>query len=200
MAVAALVGAPLEPRASPADTEYVARPEWYFLWLFQFGKYVEAAPWLRSLALPAAGLGFLVALPFLRHDRPRTRGLVVGGWCLAWVGLTALALHEDRALPPRPSYEQALRARAEKQYVDECESCHAASGRGDGSQARAFALKPPDFTSPDYWREARPEKMREVVRDGSGQDMPAFGKKLSDEEMDALVDLVRARWRPAGLP
>ncbi|SVC49981.1 uncharacterized protein METZ01_LOCUS302835, partial [marine metagenome] len=31
--------APLELPADPADVEYNPRPEWYFLWLFQFGKY-----------------------------------------------------------------------------------------------------------------------------------------------------------------
>ena len=47
--VAALVPAPLKLPAEPTDTEYVPRPEWYFLWLFQFGKYVEAVPWCSMI-------------------------------------------------------------------------------------------------------------------------------------------------------
>ena len=54
--VAALVPAPLELPADATDAEYIPRPEWYFLWLFQFGKYVESVPWVRSLLLPAVVL------------------------------------------------------------------------------------------------------------------------------------------------
>ncbi len=39
IALAYFVGAPLEERADPADTNYTPRPEWYFLFLFQLLKY-----------------------------------------------------------------------------------------------------------------------------------------------------------------
>src|SRR4030042_952467 len=48
VALAALLGAPLEAHADPSDTSYTPRPEWYFMFLFQLLKYfpgrLEAPP------------------------------------------------------------------------------------------------------------------------------------------------------------
>ena len=66
--IAANVQAPLEPKAAAADTEYVPRPEWYFLWLFQFGKYVHGFQWVESALLPAIGIGTLLLLARVQHD------------------------------------------------------------------------------------------------------------------------------------
>lgn len=196
-AFAALVPARLEPRAAPGDTEYVPRPEWYFLWLFQVGKYAEGLPWLRSLAVPAVLLTVLFGAPLWRPPAVRTRAAVSVAILAAFAGLTGLARYEDRALPQKPSYEQALAARAEFLYQEECSSCHGKGGKGDGSQAKAFGLKARDFTSPEFWRTAGDDTMRDAVRNGKGEDMPAFARKLLAEEIDALLELIKARFRPS---
>src|SRR5262245_50413913 len=82
---AAAVPARLEPEASPGDAEYVPRPEWYFLWLFQLGKYVEGLPWLRSMLVPAAILAALLAAP-LRTTSLQVRGAVCGLAVLGFLG------------------------------------------------------------------------------------------------------------------
>lgn len=194
-AFAALVPARLEPRAAPGDTEYVPRPEWYFLWLFQLGKYVESLPWLRSLVLPVLLLGAAVAAPFARATGARARWLVVLAAGLGFLGLTGLSRWDDRGLPAKPSYEQALASRAGFLFKEECEICHGASGKGDGSQARTFGLATPDFTSAKFWSGASEDTMRDAVRNGKGEDMPAFAKKLSAEEIGALLELVRTRFQ-----
>jgi mono/diheme cytochrome c family protein len=193
------IPAPLEPRASAADTTYVPRPEWYFLWLFQLGKYLEAVPWLQSLVVPAGVVGILYAVPLLRPGRPVRAGLA-GGMVLGWLAFTGLALYDDRDLPPRPAYEEAMAAWAETGYREECRSCHGESGKGDGSQARAFDLEARDFTSPDFWGRTSRERMRAAVRDGVGKDMPAFGRKLGHEQIEALLELIERRFRPADRP
>lgn len=192
----ALLPARLEPRAAPADSEYVPRPEWYFLWLFQVGKYAEGLPWLRSLVLPALLLGALFSAPFARTGR-RARAGGAAAAVLAFAGLTALARYEDRGLPAKPTYEQALRARADFLYKEECQICHGEGGRGDGSQARTFDLKMPDLTSAEFWKGRSDDTMRESIRNGKGEDMPAFGKKLSGEEVDALLAVLRTRFQPS---
>jgi ubiquinol-cytochrome c reductase cytochrome b subunit len=196
-AFAAVFEAPLEPRADPADTSYVPRPEWYFLWLYQLGKLLAAVPWVQSLLVPALGLATLVAAPWIFTTSFRARLLLVSFAGVAWAGLTGLALLQNRDLPARPSYEQALRSRAEGLYREECQSCHGAGGRGDGSQARAFGLDCPDLTDPGLWEARSDEQLRLAIRDGQGADMPAFGEKLDSEAIEALVDLLRRRFRPA---
>lgn len=192
--LAGVLGAPLEPRAARADSDYVARPEWYFLWLFQLGSYVEQAPWLRSALLPALMLGFLAAAPLLPPLAERRRVALALCAGLAVAGLSGLSLHADRAVPPRPSYETALASRADAVWREECVSCHGRGGRGDGGQAKSDGLEMPDFTSAEFWTKASDATMEDAIRNGKGREMPAFGKKLTADEIGALVSLVRQRF------
>jgi ubiquinol-cytochrome c reductase cytochrome b subunit len=98
-------GAPLEAPADPSS-QYLARPEWYFLPLFQLLKYFEGdAEWVGTTVLPALAMGFLAGLPFLHAALVRWRhahrwlagGLTVGVMGVASLG--ALALHEDAKDP-----------------------------------------------------------------------------------------------------
>jgi len=199
-AIAAVWPAPLEIRADPTDSVYAPRPEWYFLWLFQFGKYVEAAPWVQSLLLPVGGLALLAALPLLSSRRMRSRLAVAGAWCAAWIALTALAAHADRDLPPKLQYEPAMRLQAETHYADLCADCHGEDGRGRGPQAAVFALEVRDFTDPDIWREIPLVEMKRAIRDGKGKDMPKFGHELALEEVDALMQFIQTSFAPTGEP
>ena len=96
--VAALVPAPLDEIANPADASYVPRPEWYFLSLFQLLKYFPGA--LEPVAtqlIPGAAIGFLALLPFLDRSperRPLSRGrrLYSAGMAVLGLGVTALTL------------------------------------------------------------------------------------------------------------
>ena len=198
--IAAAVPAPLEPRARTADIAYVPRPEWYFLWLFQLGKYVEGLEWMRSLVVPAVGIGLAVGLPFLPPGTLRQRGAAAAGLGFFLAALTALSRYEDRALPEKPSYEQGLAARAQEVFTNECRDCHGGEGKGDGPQARSFALSTPDFTDPAFWEDAPTSRLRQSIREGRGDDMPAFGKKLTAEEIEAVLALVQERFRPASAP
>jgi mono/diheme cytochrome c family protein len=172
----------------------VARPEWYFLWLFQLGTYVEAAPWLRSAVLPSLVLGFLAGAPLLPPLSERRRVAIALCAGLAFAGLTGLSLHADRRLPPKPGYEAALATRADALWRQECVSCHGRGGRGDGGQAKSDGLEMPDFTSAEFWSKASDATMEETIRNGKGREMPAFGKKLTAEEIGALASLVRRRF------
>ncbi len=73
LAALAWKGAPvLQPPADPTSSDYVPRPEWYFLGLFQLLKYFPGR-WevMGALVIPGLAMGCLALLPWL--DRARTR-------------------------------------------------------------------------------------------------------------------------------
>jgi len=89
-------GAPLGPPADPAN-EFPARPEWYFLFLFQLLKYVPA--FWGAVIIPAFLALWILLQPFIGSSRPGHQ-LNVGFWWTLIAGsvaLTLLAFSEDRA-------------------------------------------------------------------------------------------------------
>lgn len=193
--LAVLVEAPLEPAASAADTEYVPRPEWYFLWLFQFGKYVHGFQWVESALLPALGISTLMLLP--EFETSRTFRVRAVGVALAFmVGLASLALYEDRDLPRKPQYEEGLIQKAARDYKVECSGCHGLTGKGDGPDIARLESKVKDLTRPDYWDQETKAVMIDVITRGEAPDMPAFSTRLSPAEIVAIATHIETNFRP----
>lgn len=197
--IASSVKAPLEMPADLSDVDYVARPEWYFLWLFQFGKYVESMEWIRSLLLPLLGIGFLYMLPILKAQAGRVRITIAAAWCTVWILLTALAVFDDRDLPEKLDFEAAMLIQAEEKFKEYCTDCHGTSGRGDGPQARTFDLATPDFAAEEFWAGISKRRMSKSIRKGKGKDMPSFRNKLTPHEIDAVVDYLKETFLPEEL-
>lgn len=95
-------GVGLEAPADPSVADFPARPEWYFLPLFQLLNYFQS-PYevIGTHVLPGFLFGFLAALPLL--DRWLPRRLVYVTACLIMVGvvcgagfLMTVALRSDR--------------------------------------------------------------------------------------------------------
>jgi|TARA_Y100000310_G_scaffold253669_1_gene260597 ubiquinol-cytochrome c reductase cytochrome b subunit len=194
--VAVSTFAPLEPQADPTDVNYDPRPEWYFLWLFQFGKYVENLPWIRSLVLPFLGVGFLFSLPRLKEQKLSQRAAIAGVWCVVWLGLTGLALYDDRNLPDKLNYEAAMVVEAGENYNDLCVQCHGKSGKGDGSEARLWGYEPPDLTSDDFWKTRTESQLKTSILEGKGSDMESFKKKLTPDNIDFMIEYFKQSFRP----
>lgn len=72
MTLAAVVPTPLDEIANPSDANYVPRPEWYFLSLFQLLKYFPGPleP-IATMVIPGLVFGFLFALPFIDRGAGR---------------------------------------------------------------------------------------------------------------------------------
>jgi quinol-cytochrome oxidoreductase complex cytochrome b subunit len=88
--LASLLPAGLEEKADPFNTPQHIKPEWYFLWIYQFIKlpsFVLGPGVLAGLAgivIPAIGILLLILLPFLdrkpeRHPRRRKLAMAVMG-------------------------------------------------------------------------------------------------------------------------
>jgi quinol-cytochrome oxidoreductase complex cytochrome b subunit len=92
--LATLLPSGLEDKADPFKTPQHIKPEWYFLWIYQFIKVpplVLGPGVLAELAgifVPAVGIVLLILLPFLdrkpeRHPRGRRLAMVITGLILA---------------------------------------------------------------------------------------------------------------------
>lgn len=94
-------GAELQSPADPASN-YLARPEWYFLFLFELLKYCQGKYLIvGTVIIPALALTFLFVLPFIDRNTSRYPskrmpyfGAIFSGLTGAVV-LTVLAMHHD---------------------------------------------------------------------------------------------------------
>jgi cytochrome b6-f complex subunit 4 len=72
----------LEPPADPMDTPSHAKPEWYFLFLYQMLKYV---PKTLGVVIPIVGLIVLALWPFLDRKQDSLRARRVR-WVIVIIG------------------------------------------------------------------------------------------------------------------
>jgi len=121
LALAKYSPAELGPVADPT-ADYLARPPWYFMPLFQLLKYFPGKlAIIPTVALPAALFGTLFLLPFFdrreeRHPlrRPLATALltlVIGGS----IGLIFLAKHQDKT---NPEFAEKLKRQEEEMRVN----------------------------------------------------------------------------------
>ena len=89
-------GAPLGPPADPSN-EFPARPEWYFLFLFQLLKYVPA--FWGAVIIPAFLALWMFLTPFIGKSKGGHQFNVGFWWALiaGSVALTGMAISEDQA-------------------------------------------------------------------------------------------------------
>jgi len=79
-------------------------------------------------------------------------------------------------------------ARAERIYVSNCASCHMRSGRGEEHHRKDGI---PDFTDAAWLGAHADEELRAAVENGAGPVMPAFGKRLSADEIGLVVGYLK---------
>jgi ubiquinol-cytochrome c reductase cytochrome b subunit len=194
--MAALVEVPLGRLADPTDTNYIPRPEWYFLWLFQLLKLFEGPlEVLGSHVLPGLAVLALVLIPFI--DRAAVRrvtqrtvaGGVLGLAVLGLGGLTAAAI----ATTPKPQETVSETAGPQQwqqlspeelagigYYREQgCASCH---GTGAGGSKIG-----PDLTRTAIHRSAAwmIEHFRNPQGMLPGSSMPPI--QLTDSQLNALA-------------
>jgi len=82
-------------------------------------------------------------------------------------------------------------------YDAHCAVCHGPTGKGDGAGARVVRQPMRDFSDPAAMQSVGDRFLFDMIKKGSSQfgrsnAMPAWGMKLSDEEIRAVVAYIRS--------
>jgi mono/diheme cytochrome c family protein len=75
-------------------------------------------------------------------------------------------------------------------YARNCQACHGKEGKGDGPAAVALTPRPTNLADAKLIGKLSDDELMDILRNGKGT-MPGFGKRLTDEELQALVSYVR---------
>src|SRR6202049_2982334 len=114
----------LGPPANPADAQYIPRPEWYYLPIFQWLKHWHgSAAIIGVLVIPMLIALAIVALPFLDRGierRPWKRPVAMGAYAFVVFPLVGLGLRSEYLDRRDPGAAQQLA----KQKTEEDEYMH----------------------------------------------------------------------------
>lgn len=191
--LAATVPAHLDPKAGTFIADFLPRPEWYYLWLFQLLTYFTGS-WeaFGSLVLPVGGIILLFGVPFFSESR--IKGImarpvslaIMATMLIAMVYLSWQAVHEARpykeiaVVPERALNDQEQRGL----YLytqNQCSYCHNIKGM-------AGHRKGPDLSNV-VAKDRTTEYLTQYIRDPkqvvSYTSMPEY--KLKDADLKALA-------------
>ena len=208
--LATFIGVKGEPPADPNDSNYIPRPEWYFLFLFQLLKYFPGSlEWVGTTIVPIVAVLALLLLPFydrspVRHWSRRKLGL--GVMTATMVGVVALTVLAAASTPAQEEFSAAGSiseqiVAGQDLYSIQCVECHGSEGEGgeivnvEGLEGVIVApLNAPDFIY------TRTDSTIFNIIDYGQQDlgMPpfglAYGGELDRAGIDAIVTFMRYTW------
>ena len=81
-------------------------------------------------------------------------------------------------------------------YLDKCAHCHGDTGKGDGHDASLYDPAPTNFTDANRMRGVTDGELFYKINEGH-KPMPAFKKRLTEEQRWQLVLLLRSFAAPA---
>jgi mono/diheme cytochrome c family protein len=123
------------------------------------------------------------------------------------LGVAGAGLHEgvDRPASGQPARGGPGAPPGRAVYERHCATCHGAEGRADGPGAAALPIKPPSFTDGRLLNPLTDEFLATVIRDGAAAvglapQMPAFGRLLTEREIQDVVAYVRTMAEPPYRP
>lgn len=110
--------ADLGPKANPSDTQFLPRPEWYYVPVFQYLKYWQGSTAVIGILVIPTVLGLLlVGLPFFDRSlerRPWKRPISVSLFTLVLIGLGTLGVISHREDARNPGLSAQLKKQEEE--------------------------------------------------------------------------------------
>ena len=110
------------------------------------------------------------------------------GVALVFAVLIWMSATRPSSLAAENNSESQKRRTAAVIWNKECASCHGQDGRAHTLKAKFNGAK--DLTKPSWQESTSDEHIFNVIVNGH-EKMPAFGKKLSQSEIESLVAYVR---------
>lgn len=116
--------------------------------------------------------------------------LICGLWFLSF-NFNSSANNSLKSLPPSnlTSANLFVDKSARELYAQNCARCHGADGAGETELGRSFDV--PNIADENWQKKHSDQKISRKIARGGGA-MPAFSRKLSPKEINALVAYVRA--------
>jgi len=107
------------------------------------------------------------------------------------------AAYADQAKPAAPAAKASPEsiANGETVYKRQCQSCHGATGLGDGPASKFLKGKLPNFTDKAAMAKIKEEDIHETVTNGVKTEvgtMPAFKTKLKADEIQDVINYVHS--------
>lgn len=109
--------------------------------------------------------------------------LLLRGIGLIVMGQTSPNTHQPERMTPAKARE------AKRLFKQNCIKCHGADGAGETTAGQIVGAA--DFTDSEWQERVDDQRLINAMAYGRGQ-MPAFGKKLSKEQITLLLAYVRA--------
>jgi putative copper resistance protein D len=181
---------------------------------------IQHSAWVQ-LVLAAAGMVACIAAAIVVRGAlsrpPRMRiaalaGVVVPAGLFAWLLAVPAYPTTYAASPVRYTTDSIIRGAS--LYSEKCSSCHGVHGRGDGPAASSLSVKPANLVEHSQHHRVG-DLFWQIAHGISGTPMPGFTPHLSDAEIWALVQFLRAQaeseeamtmtasaepWRPIAAP
>ena len=144
---------PLEPPADPSSSDYIPRPEWYFLGLFQLLKFFPGKyEVVGSLVIPGLIVTWLTLLPWIDRGRtrePRHRRPVLMPFAAVVGGVAVLTVFGALDRPAHVATGWNLQESAGAALIEtdtRCTSCHGPDRVANAIRAGRIG-RPPDWLS-----------------------------------------------------
>jgi mono/diheme cytochrome c family protein len=209
--LATFVGVANEPKADPSDSNYIPRPEWYFLFLYEMLKFFPGVlEVVGTFIIPTIAVLALFLLPLIDRNPNRYFGrrkvaiTVMVVIVLAMVGLTirsvATAHPEEETATAAATLPEMIVA-GQDLYSIHCVECHGAEGEGGEIKGveglEGFRMKP--INSQDEMYTRTDETLFSIISYGQPDlGMPPYGKAFGGElgvgDIDAIVAFMRYTW------
>ncbi len=209
--LATFLGVANEPKADPSDANYIPRPEWYFLFLYEMLKFFPGSlAVFGTFILPTVAVLTLVLLPFIDRNPSRyfgNRKVAITVMTVVVLGMVALTIRS--VLTAHPAEETGTVAATlpdqilagQDLYSVHCVECHGAEGEGGEIKGveglEGVILKP--IHSQDEMYTRTDETFFNIISYGQPDlGMPPFGKATGGElgvsDIDAIVAFMRYTW------